>query len=49
MWTVGLLMMVGQTLGAYAGSHMVVKGGSKIIRPIIVLVCLGMVGKYILG
>ena len=28
---------------------MVVKGGSKIIRPVIVLVCLAMVTKYMMG
>ncbi|SUD91660.1 TSUP family transporter [Psychrobacter phenylpyruvicus] len=49
LWKVGLAMMVGQTIGAYAGSHMVVKGGSKIIRPVIVLVCLAMVTKYMMG
>lgn len=49
LWKVGLAMMVGQTLGAYAGSHMVVKGGSKIIRPVIVLVCLAMITKYMMG
>lgn len=49
LWTVGLTMMVGQTIGAYAGSHMVVRGGSKIIRPVIVLVCLAMVTKYMMG
>lgn len=49
LWSVGLAMMVGQTIGAYAGSHMVVKGGSKIIRPVIVLVCLAMVSKYVFG
>lgn len=49
LWKVGLAMMVGQTLGAYAGSHMVVKGGSKIIRPVIVLVCLAMITKYMKG
>ena len=49
LWTLGLAMMVGQTIGAYLGSHMVVKGGSKLIRPVIVLVCLAMVGKYTFG
>lgn len=49
LWKVGLAMMVGQTIGAYAGSHMVVRGGSKIIRPVIVLVCLAMVTKYVVG
>ncbi|WP_131667871.1 TSUP family transporter [Psychrobacter pygoscelis] len=47
LWTVGLSMMVGQVIGAYFGSHMVVKGGSKIIRPVIVLVCLAMIAKYV--
>lgn len=49
LWKVGLAMMVGQTVGAYFGSHMVVKGGSKLIRPVIVLVCLAMLIKYVLG
>lgn len=49
LWKVGLAMMVGQTIGAYFGSHMVVKGGSKLIRPVIVLVCLAMVAKYVFG
>jgi uncharacterized protein len=49
LWTVGLAMMVGQTIGAYFGSHMVVKGGSKLIRPVIVLVCLAMITKYVIG
>ena len=47
LWSVGLSMMVGQVVGAYFGSHMVVKGGSKIIRPVIVLVCLAMIAKYV--
>lgn len=49
LWSVGLAMMVGQIIGAYLGSHMVVKGGSKLIRPVIVLMCLAMVTKYVVG
>lgn len=49
LWTVGLAMMVGQVAGAYMGSHMVIKGGSKLIRPVIVLVCLAMLAKYVFG
>ncbi|PNK60387.1 TSUP family transporter [Psychrobacter sp. FDAARGOS_221] len=49
IWSVGLAMMVGQTVGAFAGSHMVVKGGSKIIRPMIVIMCLAMITKYVFG
>lgn len=49
LWKVGFAMMVGQIIGAHFGSHMVVKGGSKLIRPVIVLVCLAMIGKYVFG
>ncbi len=49
LWKVGLTMMVGQTIGAYFGSQMVVKNGSKLIRPMIVLVCLAMLTKYVFG
>lgn len=47
LWKVGIAMAVGQVVGAYFGSHMVVKGGSKLIRPVIVLVCLAMLAKYV--
>lgn len=46
LWQVGFAMMIGQIIGAYFGSHMVVKGGSKLIRPVIVLMCLAMLSKY---
>lgn len=48
VWTVGLVMMAGQAVGAYLGSQMVVKGGVKFIRPVIVVVCFCMVAKLIL-
>ncbi len=46
VWKVGLAMIIGQTVGAYFGSHMAIKGGSKFIRPVIVLMCLAMLIKY---
>lgn len=46
-WKVGLVMMVGQTVGAYFGAKMAIKGGSKLIRPVVVLVCFGMLVKYV--
>lgn len=49
LWKVGLAMMIGQIVGAYFGSHMVVRGGAKLVRPIIVLMCLAMLGKYVFG
>ena len=49
VWVLGLVMMVGQIIGAYLGSHMVVKGGAKLIRPVIVVVCFCMVAKLVWG
>ncbi len=49
VWVVGLVMMAGQLIGAYLGSHMVVKGGAKFIRPVIVVVCFCMVAKLVWG
>lgn len=47
VWVIGLVMMAGQALGAYLGSTMVVKGGAKFIRPVIVIVCFAMVIRYV--
>ncbi|TWV83119.1 TSUP family transporter [Moraxella sp. VT-16-12] len=49
VWVVGFVMMAGQIIGAYLGSHMVVKGGTKFIRPVIVFVCFAMVIKLVWG
>ncbi|OPH38800.1 TSUP family transporter [Moraxella lacunata] len=49
VWVVGLVMMTGQLIGAYLGSHMVVKSGAKFIRPVIVVVCFCMVAKLLWG
>lgn len=49
LWKVGLIMMAGQAIGAFCGSHMVVKGGVKFIRPVIVLMCFAMVVRYVFG
>ncbi|UNU74270.1 TSUP family transporter [Moraxella nasovis] len=49
VWVVGFVMMAGQVIGAYLGSHLVVKGGAKFIRPVIVVMCFAMVGKLVWG
>lgn len=46
VWIVGFCMMIGQAIGAYFGSQMVVKGGVKLIRPMIVLMCFAMLIRY---
>lgn len=47
LWKVGFVMMAGQVIGAFFGSQMVVKGGAKFIRPVIVLMCFAMVVRYV--
>lgn len=40
VWLAGLVMGVGQILGSYIGSHMAVKHGARLIRPVLVTVSL---------
>lgn len=47
IWLVGLTMGLGQLLGAYLGSLAVIGGGARLIRPVIVLVCFAMIGRYL--
>lgn len=46
LWLVGLIMMMGQALGAWAGSHYLFKVNPIVLRSIIVTVCLLMLGRY---
>ncbi|WGZ96112.1 MAG: TSUP family transporter [Candidatus Thiothrix putei] len=40
VWLAGLVMGIGQVIGSYLGSHMAVKHGTRLIRPILVTVSL---------
>ena len=42
VWTVGLLMGAGQFLGARTGSHLVIKKGTRLIKPLLIAVSLIM-------
>ena len=46
LWSIGLIMMVGQFLGAWSGSHCLFKIQPKYLRVIVVVMCMGMLGKY---
>ena len=41
-WEVGLIMMLGQFIGAMSGAKMVLTKGTRIIKPIVVTVCFVM-------
>lgn len=47
LWLVGGVMIIGQMAGAYLGSHVMVSKGKRLIRPLIVTVCCGMLIKYL--
>lgn len=47
LWSMGLAMGVGQLLGGTLGARMVVRKGSRLIRPLVVIVCLIMCAKLL--
>lgn len=47
LWAAGAAMVGGQVLGAWGGSHAMVRGGTRLIRPMIVTVCVVMLGRYL--
>lgn len=47
LWVVGLIMAVGQIIGGWLGSHAAMRFGPKLIRPLLVIICLGMVVKLL--
>lgn len=47
LWAAGMTMIAGQVIGAWGGSHAMVRGGTKLIRPMIVTVCFVMLGRYL--
>lgn len=46
VWTLGILMMLGQMLGAWFGSHCLFTIKPAYLRRIVVLMCCGMLLKY---
>jgi len=47
IWVVGLLMMVGQMLGAWVGSHVLFAINPKYLRLLVVAMCSGMLVRYL--
>jgi uncharacterized membrane protein YfcA len=42
VWLIGVVMMAGQAIGATVGAHSIYWGGAKLIRPIVIFMCVGM-------
>ena len=49
LWRVGLVMAAGQFIGAHLGARLVVRRGSRLIRPLIVIVSVLISLKLLLG
>jgi len=47
LWKVGLLMGLGQFLGAQAGSRLAMRSGAKIIKPLLVITCMVLALKLL--
>jgi uncharacterized membrane protein YfcA len=48
VWPIGLAMAGGQLLGAWVGSHLVLRHGVRLVRPLLVLVSLAVSVKLLL-
>lgn len=49
IWIVGLTMMGGQFIGAWLGSHVLLSINPRYLRVLIVVMCTGMLIKYLLN
>ncbi len=48
LWVVGLSMGAGQVLGAWIGSHLVIRHGTSLVRPLLVIVSIAVSLKLLL-
>ncbi len=48
VWKVGIAMGLGQIAGAWIGTHYAVRHGAKVIRPLIIIVSLGLTLRLLL-
>ena len=49
LWVMGLVMGCGQIIGAWLGSHLAIRHGSRLIRPLLVTVSVLMSAKLLFG
>lgn len=46
IWLIGVVMVAGQIAGAWLGTHAMIRGGARLIRPLVVIMCLAMLARY---
>ena len=47
LWSVALPMALAQAAGAWLGAHVTVKGGARVVRPVALLVTVGLVARLV--
>lgn len=47
LWAIGLTMAVGQVIGGWLGSKAAMRFGPRLIRPLLVIICLAMVARLL--
>lgn len=48
LWKVGLLMGLGQFLGAQAGSKLAMKNGARLIKPLLIVTCVALAARLLM-
>ena len=46
-WKIGIIMGVAQFLGARVGAHMAIRNGAKLIKPLLVVICVALAVKLL--
>lgn len=49
IWLLGLCMAAGAMLGGWLGSHYAIKHGARLIRPLLIVISLGLTGRLLYG
>lgn len=48
LWKLGIVMAIGQIIGAQIGSRLAMKNGARLIRPLLVVSCLAMAARLLI-
>ena len=49
VWSIGLVMGIGQVVGATVGAHLVIRRGTALIRPLLVVVSIALTVKVVMA
>ena len=49
LWLLGLCMAAGAMLGGWLGSHSAIRFGARLIRPLLVMISLGLTARLLWG